>query len=435
MFSKQSEIKEKFKREMLQTRPKVQRRHTTSNTKQNNEPTSEKLTRSNTVPRNKNSRSNTVHSELEDVPMLTSEPNATLHMSPPQAIHEINEGVPMQDFGQNHFDMILYTHSPKTHEHEDVLAQASGQNCVDTMSSHQTSHDLKENFPMYASRPNSVKTALHMSPSQTTHELKEGAPMIISGPDYVSAPLYTSPPEDVPMQDFGQNRFDMIIHTRSLQNNHEYKDVLAQASGPNCVDTTSSLQTIHEQGDFPIQASGPNSANTALYMSPPQATHKLNEDFPLQASGPNPVNTILHMSPYQTTHEFIEDVPTQNYADMTSQTNHGTNPIASNTLPNQVKYIVPINSIDSYNSNHNISNPYLHTSELTTSHVIDGIETIYEEDLERLKCLENFESYETNLTLDEESDVEYDLAIAYEINDAYFMKELTSNVVNQPKVV
>ncbi|RIB06279.1 hypothetical protein C2G38_2148126 [Gigaspora rosea] len=58
--------------------------------------------------------------------------------------------------------------------------------------------------------------------------------------------------------------------------------------------------------------------------------------------------------------------------------------------------------------------------------VIDGIETIYEEDLERLKRLESFEN--------EESDAEYDSAIAYEINDentvTYFTKELTSHAVN-----
>ncbi|CAG8812950.1 27254_t:CDS:2, partial [Dentiscutata erythropus] len=47
-----------------------------------------------------------------------------------------------------------------------------------------------------------------------------------------------------------------------------------------------------------------------------------------------------------------------------------------------------------------------------TIQVIDGIEMIYEEDLECLKRLESFESVGTvdSLTSDEESDAEYDSA-------------------------
>ncbi|CAG8781389.1 4329_t:CDS:10, partial [Cetraspora pellucida] len=58
--------------------------------------------------------------------------------------------------------------------------------------------------------------------------------------------------------------------------------------------------------------------------------------------------------------------------------------------------------------------------------VIDGIETIYEEDLEHL---ERLDSYET-----ESDDIEYDSATTYEITDEntviYFTKELTSHIVN-----
>ncbi|CAG8609863.1 11048_t:CDS:2, partial [Dentiscutata heterogama] len=104
---------------------------------------------------------------------------------------------------------------------------------------------------------------------------------------------------------------------------------------------------------------------------------------PLQTSPPatQDVNAALYMSPSKTAHEFKENILTQpsgkKYVDITSQMNHGTNPIASNTLPNKTKYTIPINSIDSYNSNHNISTPYLHTSELATSHDNTNYAPIY----------------------------------------------------------
>ncbi|CAG8820044.1 17810_t:CDS:2, partial [Cetraspora pellucida] len=64
--------------------------------------------------------------------------------------------------------------------------------------------------------------------------------------------------------------------------------------------------------------------------------------------------------------------------------------------------------------------------------IIDGIETIYEEDLKHLESYETIEHF----TSDEESDnVEYDLTTIYEINNnestvTYFTKELTAKIVN-----